>query len=180
MIVIFILSALSWIRIRSLWKFPDGSVWAWGNMCLVLMGGPCSVNFIQFSVDGEGSVPSLLFGLRQNYGRGNGGNDNLPQKLMPALLYSVPLTLPQATVNPRLCQRILDTHRQAWVSLFWEHCSFLLSPGAHKVLFVPSKSLFPQSCGSSVIKSHWPPKSNSLGFLSPFARSPHWEICCGS
>ena len=28
-------------------------------------------------------------------------------------------------------------------------CSFLLSPGAHKVLIVPSKSLFPQSCVSS-------------------------------
>ena len=28
-------------------------------------------------------------------------------------------------------------------------CSFLLVPGVHKVLFVPSKSLFPQSCGSS-------------------------------
>ena len=27
--------------------------------------------------------------------------------------------------------------------------SLLLSPGAHKVLFVPSKSLFPQSCVSS-------------------------------
>ena len=52
----------------------------------------------------------------------------------------------------------------------------------HKVLFVPSKSLFPQSCGNSVIKSHWPPKSNSLGVLGPFAASPYpgWEICCGS
>ena len=57
---------------------------------------------------------------------------------------------------------------------------FLLGPGAHKVLFVPSKSLFPQSYISSVIKSHWPPKSNSLGILSPFARSPGWEVCCGS
>ena len=27
-------------------------------------------------------------------------------------------------------------------------CSFLLGPGAHKVLIVPSKSLFPQSCVS--------------------------------
>ena len=43
------------------------------------------------------------------------------------------------------------------------HYSFLLASGVHKVLFVPSTSLFPQSCGSSVIKSHWPPKSNSLG-----------------
>ena len=47
-----------------------------------------------------------------------------------------------------------DTHRQVWVILLWGHCSFLLGPGAHKVLFVPSKSLFPQSCvssGSSVV-----------------------------
>ena len=26
--------------------------------------------------------------------------------------------------------------------LLWGHCSFLLGPGAHKILFVPSKSLF--------------------------------------
>ena len=32
--------------------------------------------------------------------------------------------------------------------------SQLVSPGAHMVLFVPSKSLFPQSYGNSVIKSH--------------------------
>ena len=40
-------------------------------------------------------------------------------------------------------------------------------------------SLFPQSCGCSVIKSHWPSKSNSLGVLSPFAGSPAWDICYG-
>ena len=50
---------------------------------------------------------------------------------------------------------------------------------AQKVLFVPFKSLFTQSCECSVIKSHWSSKSNSLGFLSPFARSQGWEICCG-
>ena len=38
---------------------------------------------------------------------------------------------------------------QVWVSLLRSHCSFLLGPGVHKVLFVPSKSLFPQSCVSS-------------------------------
>ena len=37
----------------------------------------------------------------------------------------------------------LDPHRQVWVSLLRGHCFFLLGPGAHKVLFVPSKSLFP-------------------------------------
>ena len=89
---------------------------------------------------------------------------------------SVSQTLQQATANPRLCWRLLDTHRQVWVSLLWGHCSFFLGSDACKVLFVPSKSLFPQSCGSSVIKSHLPPKSNSLGLLSPFARSPGWVI----
>ena len=64
-----------------------------------------------------------------------------------ALLHSVPPT--EATVNPRLCWRLLDTHRQVWDSRLWGHCSFLLGPGAHKVLSVPSKSLFPQSCVSS-------------------------------
>jgi len=59
--------------------------------------------------------------------------------------------------------------------------SLLLSPdhGLHNVLSVPSKSLFPQSCGSSVLIVHWPSKSNSLGLLSPFARSPGWEISWG-
>ena len=42
-----------------------------------------------------------------------------------------------------------DTHGQVWASLFWGHCSFLLGSGVHKVLFVPSKSLFPQSCVNS-------------------------------
>ena len=81
---------------------------------------------------------------------------------MPALLYTVPLTLQQVTVNPHLHQRLLDTHRQVWLSLFGGHYSFFLGPGEHKVLFVPFESLIPQSCGSSVIKSHWSPKSNSL------------------
>ena len=58
-------------------------------------------------------------------------------------------TLQQATTDPCLCRRLLDTHRQVWVSLFGGHSSFLLGPGEHKVLFVPSKSLFLQSPVSS-------------------------------
>ena len=98
---------------------------------------------------------------------------------LPRLLYSIPLNLQQATVNPRLHWRLLDTHRQVWLSFLLGHCSFLLGPDIHKVLFVPSKSLFPQSCGNSVIKSHWLSKSNFLGVLSLFARSPGWEIFPG-
>ena len=53
--------------------------------------------------------------------------------------------------HTHFCWKLLDTHGQVWVCLFWGHCSFLLTDGAHKVLFVPSKSLFPQSCVSSGI-----------------------------
>ena len=66
-----------------------------------------------------------------------------------ALLHSVPPTLQHATANSLLCKRRLDLHGQVWVSLLWGHISFLLGPSAQKVLFVPSKSLFSQSCVSS-------------------------------
>ena len=73
---------------------------------------------------------------------------------MHALSHSVPPILQQATANPHLCQPTppLATHghsQEVWVSLLWGHCSFLRGPGGHMVLFVPSKSLFPQSCVSS-------------------------------
>ena len=68
---------------------------------------------------------------------------------MNPLLHSQPLTQQQATADPHLCQRLPDTHGKVWVSLLWDQCSFLLGPGVYKVLFVPSKSLFPQSCVSS-------------------------------
>ena len=68
---------------------------------------------------------------------------------MHALLLWVPLTLQQATTDPCLRWRLLNTQGKVWVSLFWGYCSFFLVPGTHKVLFVPSKSLFPQFCVSS-------------------------------
>ena len=74
-IMVFILSALWWIKIRGLWKLPDGRDWLWGNLGLVLMGGVIlSKSLIQFCVDELGCVPSLLFGLKPNYGRGNSSN----------------------------------------------------------------------------------------------------------
>ena len=54
------------------------------------------------------------------------------------------------------------THGQVWVSLLWGHWSFLLGPGAHKVLFVPSKGLFPQSCVSS--------GSSMVGLIATFSK----------
>ena len=141
------------------------------------MGGAIlSRSLIQFSVNGL-NYDLALFGLRPNYGRDNG--DLLKKDLSQDCCIQCPLIPWQVTVNPCLCQRLLDTHRQVWLSLLWDHCSFLLGPGVHKILFVPSKSLFPQSCGSSVIKYCWPSKSNSLGILSPFAGFSGWEICFG-
>ena len=51
---------------------------------------------------------------------------------MLALLDSVRQNLLQATADPSLCWRLLDPHRQVWVSLFWGHCSFLLGPSVYK------------------------------------------------
>ena len=59
--MVFSLSALWWRRIRGLWKLPDGRDWLWGKLGLVLTGGAMlSKSSIQFSVDGQGCVPSLL------------------------------------------------------------------------------------------------------------------------
>ena len=113
-----------------------------------MVGTMFSKSLIQFSVDWCGWVPSLLFDLRPNYGGGNEDNGNLLQKVH-AMPHSVPSTPQQATANPCLRWRLLNTHRQVWVSLLWGHCSLLLGLGVHKLLFVPSKSLFPQSCVSS-------------------------------
>ena len=66
------------------------------------------------------------------------------KRSQPGTLHSVPPTLQPATHT-----FARDTHGQVWVNLLWGHCSFLLGPGMHKVLFVPFQSLFLQSCVSS-------------------------------
>ena len=53
-----------------------------GKLGLVLMGGArLSKSLVQFSVDGQGCVPSLLFDLRPNYDGGNEDNGDLLQKV---------------------------------------------------------------------------------------------------
>ena len=128
---------------------------------------------IQFSVDGWGCVPSLFFDLRPNYGGGNEDSVGFFLKVPCMHCYTQcpqPCSRPLPTLH--LSWRLLDTHRQVWVSLLWDHCSFLLGPGAQNVFLVPSMSLIPQSCVSSVIKSHWPPKSNSLGGSQSLCQIP--------
>ena len=67
---------------------------------------------------------------------------------MQALLYSVPPTLQKASVEPRLHQRLLATHRQVWVNLLLGHCSFLLVLVFTRFCLCPP-SVFPQSSVSS-------------------------------
>ena len=52
-----------------------------GELGLILMGGTMlSKSLIQFSVEGQGCLPSLLFDLRPNYDGGNEVNGELLQK----------------------------------------------------------------------------------------------------
>ena len=76
-------------------------------------------------------------------------NGDLLQKAHACTATLGPPPLQQATTDPCLHWRLLDTHRWVWVSVLWGHFFFLLGPGAHKVLFVTSMHLFPQSCVSS-------------------------------
>ena len=163
-------------------RLMEASWWdklLWGNLVLALVGGiMINKSLNHFSVDGCGCVPFLQFGLRPNNGRGY-GNGNLLQKY---------LCLDCCIQCPWPHGRPLLTHASAGDSwtLTDKSCSVscrVTAPFSWVLvctqLFVPSKSQFPQSCGSSLIKSHWPSTSNFLGILSPFARSPGWEICCG-
>ena len=67
-----------------------------------------SKSLIQFSVEGWGCVPSLLFDLRPNYGRGNEDNGNLLQNVPCRHCY---------THCPQPCSRPPPTHtsvRDSW------------------------------------------------------------------
>ena len=72
-----------------------------------------SKSLFQFSVDGWGCVPSLLFDLRSNYGRSSEDNGDLLQKA-PCMhcCNSVSPSLQQAITNAHFCQRLLDIHGQ--------------------------------------------------------------------
>ena len=123
-----------------------------GKLGLLLMGrASLSKSLIQFSVDGQSRVPSLLFDPRPNYGGGNEDNGFLLHKVPCRHCYRQ-LSAPSSSTGHRLPTPLPETPGHSWASpgqSLWGHCSFLLGPRAHNVLFVPSKSLFPQSYVSS-------------------------------
>ena len=128
---------------------------------------------IQFSVDGRGCVPSLLFDLRPNYGGGNEDDGDLLQKpcrhcctRCPRPCSSRPLTPASAGDSWTLLGK------SGSVSCGGGHCSFLLGPGVHS-LFVPSEGLFPQSCvtsGGSMVGSEV--TSSKRAYATPRSAAP--------
>ena len=128
-----------------------------GKLGLVLMGGAMfSKSLIQFSVEGWSCVPPLLFTWGQTMMEVMKIMVTSFKRSHACTLHSVPPALQQGTDDPRLRQRLLDTHRQVWVSLMWRHCSFLLGSGHTAFYFCISRSLFLQSCvsaGSSTVGS---------------------------
>ena len=104
-----------------------------------------SKSLIQFSVEGWGCVPSLLFDLRPNYGGGNEDNGDLLQKVPCKHCCT---QCPQPYTGHHRPTPPPETPGHSWASLGQLLVgSLLLSPGS-KVVFVPSKSLFLQSCVS--------------------------------
>ena len=94
------------MRKRGLWKFSDGRDWLWGKLGFVMVDGTMlSKSLIQFSVDGQGCVSSLLFDLRPDYAGGNEDNEELLQS-SHARTATVPPTLQQKH-NWFLCVLIL-------------------------------------------------------------------------
>ena len=104
-----------WIRIRGLWKLPDGWDWLRGKLSLVLMGRALLSKFlIQFSVDGQGCVPSLLLGLRSNYGGVNKGNEDKSEVAQsgPTLWDPMDCSLPCSSIQGIFQARVLE-----WVAI---------------------------------------------------------------
>ena len=105
-----------------------------------------SKSLIQFSV-GLRCVPALLFDLRPNYGGGNENNGDILQKVpCTHLVPSVSPTLQQATTDPRLCWRLLDTAGQVWVCPLWGHVPFSWVLVSTRFCLCPPRNYFPVLC----------------------------------
>ena len=147
--LVFILSALWWIRIRGLWKLPDGRDWGVNWALFWWVGALFCKSLIQFSTDGQGYVSSLLSDLSPNYGGDNEDNGDLLQKVPCTHCYT---QAPNPAAGQHWPTPPLKTPGHSWTSLGQSPVGSLLlslGSGAHKLIFVPSKSLFPQSCVSS-------------------------------
>ena len=101
-----------------------------------------SKSLIQFSVDGQGCVPSWLIDLGLDYG---GSNEDIGTSFKRSHGCTAALSAPDPVVGHCQPSTLPETLQHSWASLGQSLLSslLLLGPGMHKVLFVPSKSLFP-------------------------------------
>ena len=99
--------------------------------------GSCSdgKSLIQFSVDGQGCVPSLLFDLRPKYGRGNENNMRFHKVRYPSFKRSpagtAALSAPDPVAGHHQPMPLPETPGHSWASLGQSLvASLLLSPGS--------------------------------------------------
>ena len=91
------------------------------------MGGVCS-------------IPAIYLG--PNYSEGNEDSDDHPQKI-PYMYCTV--CAPNPAAGHHQPRPFLETSGHPQASLLWDHCSFLLGPGAQSSV-VPSKNQFSILC----------------------------------
>ena len=175
--LVFIRSALWWIR--GLWKLPDGKDWLCRKLGVALVSkAKLSKSLIPTSANGWGC--NLAWGQTTVGVMSTSFKKDLCQYVMAPR--NVAVSAPDPTAGHFWLTPPAETpgHSQASVAQsFVGHCFFLLGPVCIRFCCALQDSVS-EFYGSSVIKSCWPSKSNSLGILSSFVGSPGWEICCGS
>ena len=186
---LLLLSALWWRRLRGLCQLTDRRDWWWEKWGLALVDrallnkanpiicwwvGLCSLSDSRLAREDPvlGSTGCMV-GLTSKRAYTMGDLLNL---LLP-----VPPSLWWAPANPGLHRRTSNTNKEILIQS--PVGSLLLSSGSwcmqDFICALQDWSLcFPQSCGSPVIKFHWPSRSDSLGISSPFVRSPGWDVWC--
>ena len=93
------------------------------------VGTMLSKSLIQFSVDGRGCVPSPLFSLRSNYGRGNNGNGDL---LLKDFGWNCCIQCPWPSNRPLVSHAstgdswILQILQNFWGSVSWEQLGWVI------------------------------------------------------
>ena len=152
--MVFILSALWLLRLRGLWKLPSGSDCLWVKLGLALVGKAIlSTSLIQFSANGWGC--SSVWGQTM-------------VRVMEVMVTSFIRTYASIPGLPELLQSLFQPCGRP---LLTHACSFLLDPVPHKVLLVPSKSLFPW--GFSVLL---PDPQVEKSFVGPRTFAIVWEL----
>ena len=179
---LLLLSALWWRRLRGLCQLPDRRDWWWEKWGLALVDRALlnKANSIICWWVGLCSLPDSRLARDDPVLGSTGCMVGLTSKRAYTMgdLLNLLLPVPHPCGEPLPTQASTEEPptltRKFWFSLLWGHCSFPLGLGACKISFVPSKTgvSFPQSCGSPIIKFHWPSRSDSLGISSPFCQIP--------